>query len=113
MRPATVLRLALFPARLFADLTSHAQGFAFLTIVAGTNVLGSASGLVHGWWGLARGLWWASLLLWAVLVYSALFAVVLRHDKPGLGEGINGTWFLLTVSIDRGAGRAPPYARSQ
>ena len=50
-----------------ADLTSHAKGFAFLTTVAATNVLGSASGVIHGWWDLAWVLWWISLGLWAVL----------------------------------------------
>jgi tellurite resistance protein TehA-like permease len=95
-----ILRLVRYPDLLLADLTSHAKGFAFLTIVAGTNVLGSASGLVHGWWDLARVLWWVSLVLWAVLVYVPLFSVVLKHDKPGLGAGINGTWFLLTVSTE-------------
>ena len=55
---------------------------------------------MHGWWGLARGLWWVSIPLWVVLVYATLFAVVLRHDKPGLERGINGTWFLLTVSLE-------------
>jgi tellurite resistance protein TehA-like permease len=93
-------RLVVFPHQFFADLTSHAKGFAFLTVVAGTNVLGSASALIHGWWGLARVLWWCSLPLYAVLGYAALFAVVLRHDKPGLGAGINGSWFLLTVSTE-------------
>ncbi len=39
-----VARLVLYRKPLAADLTSHAKGFAFLTIVAGTNVLGSASG---------------------------------------------------------------------
>ena len=95
-----VTRFALYRQRLLADLTSHAKGFAFLTIVAGTNVLGSASGVIHGWWGLARGLWWVGLVLWVVLVYSTLIAVVLRGEKPGLGAGINGTWFLLTVSTE-------------
>jgi tellurite resistance protein TehA-like permease len=95
-----VTRLAMYTTRLIDDLTSHARGFAFLTVVAAINVLGSASGLVHGWWGLARGLWWCSLVLWALLVYTSLIAVVLRHDKPGLGAGINGTWFLLTVSTE-------------
>ena len=93
-----IARFVLYRSRLIADLTSHAKGFAFLTIVAGTNVLGSATALIHGWWGVARGLWWTSLVLWAILLYSTLIAVVLRHDKPGLGAGINGTWFLLTVS---------------
>ena len=57
--------LARFPRRLAGDLTSHAKGFAFLTVVAATNVLGSASGVIHGWWGLAWALWWVSLGLWA------------------------------------------------
>jgi tellurite resistance protein TehA-like permease len=85
---------------LVADLTSHAKGFAFLTTVAATNVLGSASGLIHGWWTLAWALWWASLALWAVLLYTTLIAVVLASPKPGLEHGINGTWFLLTVATE-------------
>lgn len=93
-------RAVLYRQRLIADLTSHAKGFAFLTIVAGTNVLGSASAVIHGWWGLARALWWVGVVLWVVLVYATLIAVVLRTDKPGLGAGINGTWFLLTVSTE-------------
>jgi tellurite resistance protein TehA-like permease len=56
-----VIRLTAFTMSLVADLTSHAKGFAFLTIVAGTNVLGSASALIHGWWTLAAVLWWCSL----------------------------------------------------
>ena len=57
----TLLRLVGFGRLLVADLTSHAKGFAFLTTVAATNVLGSASAIVHGWWDLAWVLWWISL----------------------------------------------------
>jgi tellurite resistance protein TehA-like permease len=81
-----------------ADVTAHAKGFAFLTAVAGTNVLASASAIVHGWWALSWVLWWIGTALWVVLVYTTLIAVVIRHDKPGLEHGINGTWFLLTVA---------------
>ena len=95
-----VVRLVAYPQRLIADLTSHAKGFAFLTIVAGTNVFASASALIHGWWTLAEILWWCSLPLYVVLVYMALISDVLRYDKPGLGAGINGSWFLLTVSTE-------------
>jgi tellurite resistance protein TehA-like permease len=95
-----VARLVIYPRRFMADLTSHSRGFAFLTIVAGINVLGNASVIVHSWWGLASGLWWVSLVLWALLLYTALISVVLRHDKPGFATGINGTWFLLTVSTE-------------
>ena len=95
-----IARLVLYPRLLFADLTSHAKGFAFLTIVAASNVLGGASATIHGWWGLTRSLWWISIGCWVVIAYAALFAVVLRNPKPGMGAGINGTWFLLTVSVE-------------
>lgn len=95
-----IIRLTMYTERLVADLTSHTKGFAFLTIVAATNVLGSATAVIHGWWGLARGLWWFSLVLWIVLIYSVLVAVIVRSPKPGIGAGINGTWFLLTVSTE-------------
>ena len=32
--------------------------------------MGSASAVIHGWWGLAWALWCASLPLWAVLAYT-------------------------------------------
>jgi tellurite resistance protein TehA-like permease len=95
-----VTRLVVYPRALAADLTSHAKGFAFLTVVAGTNVVGSASAIVHGWWDLSAALWYVSLAIWAVLAYTTLISVVIGADKPGLGAGINGSWFLLTVSIE-------------
>jgi tellurite resistance protein TehA-like permease len=89
-----------FPTQLAADITSHAKGFAFLTTVAATNVLGSASAIIHNLWTPAWILWWLSLALWAFFVYATLFAVVLKGPKPGLAKGINGTWFLLTVATE-------------
>jgi tellurite resistance protein TehA-like permease len=96
----TAIRVTAFNRSFAGDLTSHARGFAYLTVVAATNVLGSASAVIHGWWGLAWVLWWVSLPLWVLLLYSTLISVVLRGPKPGLGTGINGTWFLLTVSTE-------------
>ena len=93
-------RLLIASKLLAADITSHTKGFAFLTTVAATNVLGSASGVIHNQWALAWGLWWFSLALWAFFVYATLFAVVLKGPKPGLEKGINGTWFLLTVATE-------------
>lgn len=95
-----VTRLAVDTKGFIADLTSHARGFAFLTAVAATNVLGAASGVINGWWGLARVLWWLGLCLWLVLLYVALISVVIRTEKPAPGGSINGTWFLLTVSTE-------------
>lgn len=91
-------RMVRFWSNFAADVTNHAKGFAFLTLVAATNVLASASIVIHGWWDLAWALWWISLALWVVFVFATLIAVVINSDKPGLQGGINGTWFLLTVS---------------
>lgn len=95
-----LVRIVVFTGRFVADLTSHTKGFAFLTLVAAINVLASASGVIHGWWTAASVLWWCSLPIYVAVLYSALISDVLRHDKPGLGAGINGTWFLLTVSTE-------------
>lgn len=96
----TTARLVRYPRLVIADMTNHAKGFAFTTAVAASEVLGAASAVLYGWWALALVLWWISLGLWAVLLYTTLIAVVLRVDKPGLGAGINGTWFMLTVSTE-------------
>jgi tellurite resistance protein TehA-like permease len=95
-----VLRIVRYRSMFVADVTNHARGFAFLTVVAGTNVLGSASIVVHEWYDLAWVLWWMSLALWAAFLYATLIAVVVGKDKPGLQSGVNGTWFLLTVSTE-------------
>jgi tellurite resistance protein TehA-like permease len=92
------IRIIEFWSSFAADVTNHAKGFAFLTTVAATNVLASASIVIHGWWDLGWALWWISLVLWAVFIYTTLIAVVIDRDKPGLKGGINGSWFLLTVS---------------
>ncbi|MCC7021046.1 MAG: tellurite resistance/C4-dicarboxylate transporter family protein [Ardenticatenales bacterium] len=84
--------------RVVADVLDHTRGFAFLTIVAGTNVLASASIMVHGWWEAASALWWWSIGLWVVVLYPTLLAAVIGRDKPGLAAGINGSWFLPTVA---------------
>lgn len=95
-----VARVILYWNAFAADVVQHAKGFAFLTTVAGTNVLAAASGVIHGWWSLTWVLWYLSLGLWVVFIYATLIAVVIRDGKPGLELGINGTWFLLTVATE-------------
>ena len=95
-----IARVILYWDAFAADVVQHVKGFAFLTTVAGTNVLAAGSGIIHGWWDLTWALWFLSLALWVVFIYTTLISVVIRDGKPGLERGINGTWFLLTVSIE-------------
>ncbi len=95
-----IARVALYWSAFAADVAQHTKGFAFLTTVAGTNVLAAASGIIHGWWDLTWVLWCLSLGLWVLFIYATLISVVILDGKPGLEGGINGTWFLLTVSVE-------------
>src|SRR5262245_13533811 len=55
------VRIVRYWRQFAADVTAHAKGFAFLTIVAGTNVLAAASIVIHGWRDLAWILWWIGI----------------------------------------------------
>lgn len=96
----TGLRLALHRASLIADLTSHARSVLFLTMVAGTCVLGNQFALLTPSAGIARALWFLGLALWVVLIYTFFAVATLREPKPSLAEGINGAWLLVVVSTE-------------
>jgi tellurite resistance protein TehA-like permease len=96
----TVARLVRYPRRLVSDLTHHSTGFSFLTLVAALNVLGGGAAVIHEWWALTWIAWVASIVCWVLLLYPPLVAVIIDESKPPLGQGINGTWFLLTVATE-------------
>src|SRR5262249_54816816 len=94
----TAARLALYRSAFVADLTSHARSVLFLTMVAGTCVLGSQLAILTPWIGAARILWFLGIALW-ILLTSVFFSVAtLREPKPSLEQGINGAWLLVVVS---------------
>jgi tellurite resistance protein TehA-like permease len=96
----SLARLGRYPALMLADLTSHQKGAAFLTAVAGTNVLGSQMALIAGRISISTALWWLGLALWGVLLYAFLTGVTFREPKPDLATGISGVWLLLVVSTE-------------
>ena len=102
----TGARLVRYPGRILADLTSHQRGAGFLTIVAGTNVLGSAflvtGGADPAVWRrtTAEALWFVGLALWVGLLYAFVVAVTIDREKPSLDAGIGGVWLLLVVSTE-------------
>jgi tellurite resistance protein TehA-like permease len=112
----TALRITVFPRRFLADLGDHARGSGFFTLVAATNVLGSQCLRVAGWRGAAQILFAAGLILWALVMYAFFLGVVVRVNKPTLGQGINGAWLLATVSTQSvavlGATLVEPYGWS-
>lgn len=93
----TALRLAFYSRRVVEDLTDHAKGPAFFTIVAGTCVLGSQIVTLTGDLYSAAVLGSVGAMLWFLLTYGFLTAITVREDKPDLAHGINGTWLIAVV----------------
>ena len=94
----TIYRVLRFFPALAADLTSHARGPGFFTLVAGTNVLGSQFVIVHPIQDVAIVLFWVGLVLWIAIMYAFFTAVVVREKKPTIEEGINGAWLIAIVA---------------
>jgi len=96
----TLMRFARHRARLLDDLTHHFHSAAFLTIVAGTCVLGCQFAVLTPWLSVAKALWFAGIILWAGLSYTFFAVVTVRNPKPSLAAGINGVWLLAVVATE-------------
>lgn len=109
-----VIRVAGYPAAVRADLTDHARGPGFFTVVAGTCVLGSQLVLVAGAPVSALVLWFFGIVLWLGLMYGFIPAVMVRGTKPGMDVGMHGGWLVAVVATQTiavlGSLLAPHYA---
>lgn len=94
----TALRLARHRAELVADLTDHRRAFGFMTIVAGTCVLGAETILIGHSFAVATVLLVGGMVLWLILTYTIFTALTIKPDKPSLAEGISGGWLLAVVA---------------
>lgn len=88
------------PRAVADELGDHVSGPAFLTIVAGTCVLGVQCVELAGWHVAGSALWALGLVLWMVLIYAFFAAVTLVDPKPRLEHGLDGSWLLATVSTE-------------
>jgi len=108
-------RITAAPHAVARALGDHARGPSFLTIVAGSCVLGVQCVQLAGWRGAADALWIASLLAWLLLIYAFFAAVTIVEPKPRLEHGLDGSWLLATVCTEAlavlGAIVAPDFAR--
>lgn len=94
----TLARIFRHPARLLGDLSNHRLGVGFLTLVAGTNVLGTQFVVLDSNQTLGLALWLLGLLLWLFLIYALFTVMTVKEEKPTLEKGINGAWMLVVVS---------------
>jgi tellurite resistance protein TehA-like permease len=94
----TLIRLIWHFPRLVTDLTDHARGPGFFTLVAGTCVLGSQFVIVANNFTVALLLWLLGVLLWVLIMYVFFTAVTVREDTPPLEKGLNGAWLIAIVA---------------
>ncbi len=91
-------RLLFFSRKLIADLTDHARGPGFFTMVAGTCVLGTQFVTLAGDRTTALVLWSIGFGLWHLLIYTFFTAATVKESKPTLDAGINGAWLIAVVA---------------
>ena len=96
----TLARLTRYRSEFMDDLTHHTRGVTFLTLVAGTCVLGSQFATLTSLMLVAESLWLLGLALWLLLIYTFFTVVTIREPKPALENGINGAWLLVIVSTE-------------
>jgi tellurite resistance protein TehA-like permease len=94
----TLLRIVRHRDRFFADLMDHGRSVGFFTIVAATCVLGNQFVVVVPRPQVALGLWFAGIVLWAIITYSVLTILTVKPVKPTLADGINGGWLVTVVA---------------
>ncbi|MEO8746810.1 MAG: tellurite resistance/C4-dicarboxylate transporter family protein [Rhodanobacter sp.] len=94
----TLLRLLRFRVALIADFVDPGRGAGFLTLAAGTCVLGSQCLTVVHLPMLARGLALLGALSWSVLIYLFFAATITARIKPGFTRSINGGWLVAVVA---------------
>jgi tellurite resistance protein TehA-like permease len=109
----TIVRVVRHRDRVRADLTHHGRAVGFFTTVAATCVLGSQCLLIGGSTTAAFALWCAGIALWAVSTYGVFTVLMVKAEKPGLAEGINGGWLISVVAAQSvavlGAQLAPSF----
>ncbi len=90
-------RIVLHPNLLFSELGEFSQGSEYLTIVAGTCILGNQFLLLDRALVPAITLLSLGTLLWVILIYGAFTLCTTRAGKPPFEKEINGAWLLFVV----------------
>lgn len=91
-------RLVFYFSNFIKDISDHSRSAGFLTIVAGTNVLGSQFIIIHHNYYIAAFLYYVGLILWTILIYSFFIMITVKRGKPSLEKGMNGIWLLMVVA---------------
>lgn len=93
-----ILRLVFYRQAFLNDITDHARGAGFFTIIAGACILGNQLVLLRSDFDSAKMFLAGAAALWLILMYTFFSAVTVRRSKPSLEDGINGIWLVSVVA---------------
>ena len=93
-----LLKFFRYPQKSLEEFSGHLTGPGFLTLVAGTNILGSQFVLFERNFLLAQCLFWLGAVCWIFMIWGIFYCIFTSENKPALASGINGAWLLATVS---------------
>ena len=93
-----LVRLGRFPRRILNDLGDINRAPGFLTMVAGTAILGNQYVRLGEAQGAASVLFFAAAALWLVILYGLLSRTAFGGEARPFEKRVAGSWLLLTVS---------------
>ncbi len=88
-----------FTKKMRADFTNHLRGPGFLTMVAGTAILGAQCLLLENQKMMALILGFFSVFIWLLLNYGLFISFIVQRSKPALEKNVSGIWLLFVVAI--------------
>ena len=93
-----LVRIGRFPRRILADLGDINRAPGFLTMVAGTAILGNQYVRLGETKGVAPALFFAAAALWLLILYGLLSRMAFGREGRPFEKRVAGSWLLLTVS---------------
>lgn len=95
-----LVRILFFFSDFRKDFVSGSVSPGFLTIVAGTNVVGYQFLYFENNYTAAAALFVSGTILWFILIYSLFTIIIISRQKDPLNRGINGIWLLIVVATE-------------
>ena len=93
-----VAKLVTLPGAVWEDLIHSDKGPGYLTMVAGTSVLGVQYNTLTTLSGVPLMLMFVSIALYLVVIFSMIAGIAMSKDKCSPAQGLDGLWLLCTVS---------------
>lgn len=95
----TIWRIMMYTSLIYKDFLDYRVAPGFLTLVAGTAILGGQFIILENDRVIAIMLLLLASFSWLLLNYGLFFNFAVQRNKPSFEDSISGSWLLLVVSI--------------